>query len=151
MSNTPHRTTDYQKSRCYKWEDRHVAPLDQSKVPFSNIQAVVDHIWADLGYQYPPKVRPMPKQKAAQGDATRLTVRFPEDRSTPTWVIIHELAHSLTSTIDEGSALHGPDFVGVYMYLLDRFIPGANLVMLMTTAKMMKVNFNIMAKPAIVD
>lgn len=93
----------------------------------------------------------MPLQKAAQGDATRLTVRFREDRSTPTWVIIHELAHSLTTDLELGSALHGPDFVGVYMRLLDRFIPGANLVMLMTTAKAMKLDFNIMAKHAIGD
>lgn len=147
-----HHGRDYQKSKCYRWEDTHVAKLDSSRVAFENIQPVVDHVWSELGLKYPPRVREMSLQKtSALGDATRLTIRFKPNALVPTWVILHELAHSLTATVDDGSDGHGADFVGVYMRLLDKFIPGANLPMLMATANMMKVKFNVMARYAITD
>ena len=143
------RLRDYQKSRVYKWEDTHVDPLDKSRVEFKNIQAIVDYIWGELGLLFPPKVKAISPQSNYLGYATRLNVKFHENKTTPTWIIIHELAHSLTSTVDGDSDRHGPNFVGVYMKLLDKFIPGANLIMLMTTAKLSKVDFDVSAPYAI--
>ena len=48
----------------------------------------------------------------------------------PTWVLLHELAHAMTSTAEGASAGHGPLFVGMYLGLLVRHarMPEAELV-----------------------
>jgi hypothetical protein len=142
---------DYQKSKLYKWEQTHVNPVDTAYVPFDNIQNVVNHIWKEMGLEYPPRVKPMPKQVTKwAGDANRLVIRFPE-HGAKTVTIIHELAHSMTADLDGASMQHGPGFVGVYMRLLDKFIPGLNLLVLMHTANEMGVKFNILQTPTILD
>lgn len=150
---TPHgNLRDYQQSRLYRWESGFLGPRDQSKVPFDNIQNIVNHIWEGEGLSYPPKVKPIPKQKtSAMGDACRLSIRFHEGKTVPTWVIIHEVAHSMTSSIEGKSAKHGPLFVGVYIKLLAKYLPGMNQFVLMHTAKEAKVDFDIMATPVFLD
>ncbi len=142
---------DFQRHKVYAWEASHVNGMDRARVPFSNIQAVVDHVWSDMGLLYPPRVRAMPKQKTtAAGDANRLSVRFHEHGAT-TITILHELAHSMTMDVEGAGFMHGPGFVGVYMKLLDKYIPAANLPMLMHTANISKVQFNILQGPTILD
>ena len=38
----------------------------------------------------------------------------------PSWVVLHENAHAMTSTHDGGSDGHGPAFVGIYVSLVVR-------------------------------
>ena len=105
--------------RLYAWEDRVVAPRDASLVPFGQLQGLVDHVWAAEGLRFPPRVRPLPRQaRRTLARATRLAIEAPAE--LPSWVLLHELAHAMTSTAEGGSAGHGPAFVGLYLRLLAR-------------------------------
>ena len=94
--------------RLYAWEDAVVGPRDRSRVPFAQLQALVDHVWAGEGLRFPPRIRPLPRQ------ARRTVARA-------TWVLLHEIAHALTSTAEEESDGHGPAFTGMYLRLLERY------------------------------
>jgi hypothetical protein len=48
------------------------------------------------------------------------------------------------------SSPHGPEFVGIYMRLLEKYM-GLNLLVLMATANNSKVDFNVMAVPTVLD
>ena len=112
---------DRQRARVYAWEDRVIAPCDPSRVPFAAAQGMVDAIWSEMGLLYPPRVEPLPAQASCRlADANRLRVRLPP--STPAWCLLHELAHSMTTTQDGHSDGHGPAFVGVYVRLLVRYL-----------------------------
>ena len=102
------RGRDCQRGRVYDWENRTIAPLDRSMVPFCHGQGIVEAIWTEMGLRYPPKVEPMPRQSTATlADATRLRIRLPE--KTPSWCILHELAHAMTATHNGRSDGHGPN------------------------------------------
>ena len=112
---------DGQRARLYAWEDTVVAPRDPSLLAFAQAQRMVDAIWSEMGLRYPPKVEPLPTQATVlQADATRLTLRLP--KQVPSWILLHELAHAMTSTHDGGSDGHGPLFVGLYVDLLVRYL-----------------------------
>ena len=53
-------------------------------------------------------------------DANRLRIRLPP--RTPSWCLLHELAHAMTSTQDGQSDGHGPGFMGIYVALLARYL-----------------------------
>jgi hypothetical protein len=75
---------------------------------------MVDAIWAEMGLLYPPKVEPLPKQaKATVATATRLCIRLPD--RLPSWCLLHEIAHAMTTTVDGQSDGHGAAFMGVYL------------------------------------
>lgn len=112
---------DGQRARVYAWEDRAIAPLDPSLVPFGAAQGMVDAIWSELGLAWPPRVEALPPQATTRmADASRLAVRLPA--RVPSWCLLHELAHALTSTHDGRSDGHGPLFVGIYADLLVRYL-----------------------------
>jgi len=105
--------------RLYTWEDRVVAPRDRSLVPFAQLQALVDHVWAAEGLRFPPRARPLPKQaRRTVARATRLAIEAPPE--LPSWVLLHELAHAMTSTAEGHNDGHGARFVGLYLRLLAR-------------------------------
>jgi hypothetical protein len=110
---------DPQARRLYAWEDAVVAPLDRSLVPFERLQALVDHLWAEEGLRWPPRIRRLPGQaRRTVARATRTAIEAPAE--LPSWVLLHEVAHALTTDVDGNSAGHGPDFVAVYLRLLVR-------------------------------
>lgn len=106
-------------NRLYAWEDRVVGALDHSVVPFANMQALVDHVWASEGLRWPPRMRPRRATRVTLATGSRLAIEAPE--SLPSWILLHEVAHAMTSTADGRGAGHGPDFVGVYLNLLERY------------------------------
>jgi hypothetical protein len=123
------RATDRQRDRVYAWEDVFVAACDQSRIAFSIAQGVINAIWSELGLRYPPKVERLPRQaRRLQADGSRLRLRLPE--TIPSWLLMHELAHALSSTADGSSDGHGPDFMGLYVQLLTRYLrfPTAELI-----------------------
>jgi hypothetical protein len=82
---------------------------------------MVDAIWADMGLQFPPEVEPLPSQSSATlASATRLAVYLPTQ--IPSWCLLHELAHAMTSDVDGSSDGHGPIFMGVYLKLIARYL-----------------------------
>jgi hypothetical protein len=112
---------DRQRRRVYAWEGRVVAPCDPTILLFPDAQAVVDAIWSDMGLRYPPAVGPLPRQASATiARADRLSILLAE--RTPSWCVLHELAHAMTSHADGRSDGHGPLFVGVYVRLIVRYL-----------------------------
>ena len=82
---------------------------------------MVDAIWSDMGLRYPPAVEPLPRQATATlASANRLSVRLPE--LTPSWCLLHELAHAMSTTAEGRSDGHGAVFMGVYVRLLARYL-----------------------------
>ena len=112
---------DHQRGRVYAWEERFVAPRDPSLIVFALAQGVVDAIWADMGLRFPPKIGHLPRQaRITVADATRLLIRLADP--TPSWCLLHELAHAMSSTHDGESDGHGPRFMGLYAQMLIRYL-----------------------------
>lgn len=140
---------DYQREKVYAWENEVVGPRDPfPPVAFDNAQTIVSAIWMAKGLIGPPRVEPLPTQtRKAMAKGSRVQILLPP--SVPHWVLIHEIAHAMTSTI-ETSALHGPDFVGVYMDLLETFLKVPK-PLLWYTAQKAGIDFNPFAQPSFVD
>ena len=112
---------DRQRTKVYAWEERFVAPRDTSSIAFAQAQGMVDAIWAEMGLRFPPKVEPLPRQaRSTVADANRLSIRLAD--VSPSWWLLHELAHAMTSTYDGQSDGHGPKFMGLYAQLLTRYL-----------------------------
>ena len=136
---------DRQRARLYAWEDTAVAPRDPSLVAFAQAQGMVDAIWSEMDLRYPPKVERLPTQATARhADATRLILRLPEQ--LPSWILLHELAHAMTSTHDGGSDGHGPLFVGLYVDLLIRYLR-LDRTVLLDSLERTRITINLTAKP----
>ena len=115
--------------KLYAWEDRVVAPLDRSRVPHAQMQALVDHVWQAEGLRWPPRMARLPTQaRRTVARATRTRIEAPAE--LPSWVLLHEIAHAMTMDVEGYGAGHGADFVGVYVALLVRHarLDHANLV-----------------------
>lgn len=110
--------TSRRDQRLYAWENAVVGPCDQSLVPFAQMQAIVDFVWTEEGLRWPPRVRPLRGARTTMASGSRVAIHAPG--SLPTWVLLHEIAHAMTSTVEGQGAGHGPDFVGVYLRLLVR-------------------------------
>jgi hypothetical protein len=138
-------TRDHQKQRLYAWENAVIAPLSRGAVPFDQAQAFVDGIWLAHGWSYPPQVSLLPKQ-ATRKWATGCRAEIRIKPTTPDWVILHELAHTLTSDEEGKHDGHGAEFVGVYIKLLERVL---NIPTLMTmyTLRQAKISYNLAAIP----
>jgi hypothetical protein len=105
----------------YAWENRTVAPYDPTSLPFPAAQAVVNAIWSDMGLRYPPAVAPLSRQATATvARANRLSIQLADQ--TPSWCVLHELAHAMTSQADGRSDGHGPLFMGMYHQLIVRYL-----------------------------
>ena len=82
---------DRQRSKVYAWEERFIAPRDQSSIAFAQAQGMVDAIWTEMGLLFPPKVEPLPRQaRSTVADANRLSIRLAD--ASPSWWLLHELA-----------------------------------------------------------
>ena len=82
---------------------------------------MVDAIWSEMGLRYPPEVQRLPSQASAtMASATRLALKLPNE--TPSWCLLHELAHAMSATHDGHSDGHGPTFIGLYVQLLVRYL-----------------------------
>jgi hypothetical protein len=136
---------DFQKQRVYDWENGVIRPISSRNILFKDAQAFVDGVFLKHGWLYPPKVSLIPKQATkvlATGSRSELRLR----PVTPAWIILHELAHTLTSTIDGNIDKHGPDFVGVYIKLLESVLD-IPVPMTMFTLTKSNIKFNLGAKP----
>jgi hypothetical protein len=142
MSNR-HNNCDYQRSRVYDWEARHVHPKDTGTIPFEQAQSIVDYVWARAGLSYPPRVRELARNaRHTAANANRLTINIPASGISST-VLLHEIAHSTTTdAAGEEHHGHGPRFAGVYMRLLCDLIPTFSLDALMASARHAGVEFN---------
>ena len=98
-----------------------VAPRDRSFIPFAAAQGMVDAIWSEMGLRYPPAVEPLPRHATATlASADRLTLLLPD--RTPSWCLLHEIAHAMSTSVDGRSDGHGAIFMGLYVGLLVRYL-----------------------------
>ena len=112
---------DRQRGKVYAWEERFVAPHDPSTIVIAQAHGMVDVIWIEMGLSFPPKVEPLPRQaRSTLADANRITIRLPD--TCPSWWLLHELAHSMTSSHDGRSDGHRAKFMGLYAQLLTRYL-----------------------------
>jgi hypothetical protein len=126
-----------------------VAPCDPTVLSFPEAQAVVDAIWSDMGLRYPPAVAPLSRQaRLTIARADRLSILL-ADR-TPSWCVLHELAHAMTSHADGRSDGHGALFMGVYFQLIVRYLR-LNPQMLINSLRDAKVEAIPDARPVFVD
>jgi len=141
---------DYQRSKVYAWEKQYVSPFDHSKVNLYTAKSIVDYIWQGENLKFPPRVLPIADQSKKTGQANRSFIWL--QPSVPTWVVIHEVAHSMNSTNDGDTVgdHHGPDYVGIYMKLLTKYL-GLSLPVLMFTARKDNLDFNLAAQPLFLD
>ena len=139
---------DRQRNKVYTWEEQFVVPRDPSLIE-SPSTGHVDAIWAEMGLRFPPKVEPLPVQaRSTVADASRLSIRLAG--SSPSWCLLHELAHAMTSTHDGHSDGHGPTFMGLYAQLLIRYlrVPGDTLSRSLQAAG---IEADMQAKPVFID
>jgi hypothetical protein len=140
---------DRQRSKVYAWEELFITPRDPSSIEFGRAQGMVDAIWAEMGLRFPPKVEPLPVQaRSTLADASRLLIRLAD--SSPSWCLLHELAHAMTSTHDGHSDGHGPTFMGLYAQLLIRYlrVPADKLFQSLDAAG---IAVDMQAKPVFID
>lgn len=140
---------DGQRGKVYEWEESFVAPRDGSRIAYQQAQGIVDAIWAEMGLLYPPKVQPLPRQaRSILADGSRLSIRLPD--ISPSWWLLHELAHAMTSTHDGQSDGHGRIFVGVYAQLLAHYlrVPPEILLRSLDGAG---IEFDARAQPVFID
>ena len=64
------------------------------------------------------QTRLLGQARATVARATRLSIEAPPE--LPSWVLLHELAHAMTGTVEGENDGHGPRFVGLYLRLLVR-------------------------------
>lgn len=148
---------DFQKSKVYRWERKHVAPFDKGAViSFDAVKMMVAGIWMAEGLINPPIIVPKDvRNTTAWAKADRSKMWVPEE-GLPRWVVLHELAHCLNSqavNLDGNADLgdrHGANFVGIYMKLLVKYLNAA-MPLLMFTAQKDGVAFNIGAQVAFKD
>ena len=67
-----------------------------------------------------------------------------------TWVVLHELAHSMTSTFEGHSVGHRAPWLGIYMRLIERYL-GIPMLVLTSTAGRAGLDFDITAAPVFLD
>ena len=110
---------------------------------------MVDAIWLDLGLRYPPVVASLPRQaRSTIARADRLSILLPD--LTPSWCLLHELAHAMTSHADGRSDGHGPLFMGIYTQLLARYLR-LDRQMLISSLRDARIEILRDARPVFVD
>jgi len=130
---------DYQRKRVYRWEDAVVGPRCSAMVPFAAGQTYVNGVWLAQGWLKPPRVVPIStRQRKHLARASHGQIELPVN--VPGWVVLHELAHSLT---DDG---HGPNFMGMYIDLLER-VEGLSRLLTMYSLKQARIDFNLGVQP----
>lgn len=122
------RERDFQRKRLYKWE-REVPMNEQVRLPISleQCRTLVEKVYEDYGIEA-PKVTDGRGCRTARGSLRE--VKLPEWARTP-WTVLHECAHGLVEKCHPWAPGHGPEFVRVYVTLLDQYydVPATALVL----------------------
>jgi hypothetical protein len=102
-----------------------------------------------MGLRYPPAVARLPRQaRSTIARADRLSILLAD--LTPSWCLLHELAHAMTSHADGRSDGHGPQFIGIYVQLLARYLR-LDRPMLIDSLRDAKIEILGDARPVFVD
>lgn len=133
---------DFQRERVYRWQRN----FPQGKwLKFEDIPEYVNRVWMLEGLEHPPLVYELHPNDRHGGKGNRMGLWFPKHGACKR-TVLHEIAHSMTGNIEGTTDRHGPQFVGVFIKLLDRHmcIPSTAL---WYKAEVDKVKFDMFAKP----
>jgi hypothetical protein len=134
-----------QQNRVYSWERRYIAHKDTTLVPYDMAEPIISYVWENEGLKYPPLLKPLDKRnKRVIACANRTEIFLPE--RVETWIILHELSHSMTCEFDGLSNLHGALFLGIYMGLLNRYLK-IEYKYMTDSADSMGLKFKLDARP----
>lgn len=140
--------------QIYAWENAVIAPLDRSWVDLRTARAIVDHVWSERGLSHPPRVE---GAKIGGGYADRMCITL-SDKGVPTWVVLHELAHSMDFSLEisvgmyadrpDGETLtgstHDANWTGIYLDLMNDFMPSSfNKLWLMKTLTERRLDYSL--------
>lgn len=140
---------DVQRQKVYRWEDSFVGKRDRSRLTVAQAAAMVPHIWRDMGLEHPPRVEAVAAHATRQqGAANRTSILFRD--GAPSFVLLHELAHSMTCDVDGTSERHGPVYVGVYLTLLERYMR-IDRTEALASLKAAGIKVDVNARPTILD
>lgn len=107
---------DYQRSKVYAWEDKHVrSGRSQEKLTLDQCRELAAEMYGSR-----VKVlagRDTDARATAHLDKSRATISLPKWARTPS-TIAHEIAHWLTHRYNPSLPHHGGYFVGFYIELL---------------------------------
>lgn len=136
----------------YRWETDVLAPVDRSRVDLATARGIVSHVWSVRGLSAPPLVE---EKRIGGAYANRQTITI-SDRGVATWVVLHEMAHSMDQSIEvsmgfyedrpageslEGSC-HDENWLGIYLDLLNDFMPPSfNKLYMMKTLHDRRIQF----------
>ena len=126
-----------------------MAPRDRTTIEFAAAQSMVDAIWLDMELRYPPAVERLSRRATATiASANRLSLCLPD--RLPAWCLLHEIAHSMSTTDDGRSDGHGPVFMGLHVRLLVRYLRLGEACLL---ASLQEAGINITsdARPVFLD
>lgn len=138
------RARDNQRSRVYAAENS-VFTFGQT-IPDALLQATLND-WLDrrpIRSRFGPRRITIERGKGAARayGAHRITVGV---RCRNEWLLCHELAHCLTPG---AYAAHGPEYCGIYLFLVDLFIGPAKAAELRAAFRTRRVKWNNKAIPA---
>ena len=131
---------DYQQQTVYAWENAILPKRTTARMPFDRAQLFVDGVWLSLGKLGPPRVEKISARcHTVFARGCRPYIEIPDN--CPAWVVLHELAHSLTMDHDGSGDAHGRQFVAAYMRLLDKVL-NIPLCLLIYSANIHGVQFD---------
>jgi hypothetical protein len=112
---------DSQKSKVYAWEKALLRRMGVHEDRPESVERMVFEMSRHLGIS-PPKVIIWPNTHRTGANANSVRIRF-FGTKTEKWLVAHELAHTYIRRKfgPRAYAGHGPQFVDVYIYLLERF------------------------------
>lgn len=118
---------DYQKTKVYRWERAVIreSGLENLKLTFDQSVALVEEIFFTYGKEAPEVIekRALKKFSYSYHDGS---IGLAKEWGNNKKVVIHEAAHSLLTLngFASGSVIspHGPEFVAVYVELLELFL-----------------------------
>jgi hypothetical protein len=135
---------DTQQDKLYAWERRFIAPKDINPIDITIVKGIVNYVWLQEGLKYPPLVGLLSEKAKHDGEGDRLEVNF--KRRTYTWIVLHELAHSMTSLHDGKTNGHGAYYVGMYAQLLSRYM-NIDLQFIKDTLDKYHIKYELDVKP----
>lgn len=119
----------------YRWELDNVDRYDRTCLQERQINAIVQHVWASYGLRNPPLVK---FRDAAWSSGRRSELTF--SRRVNTVTVLHEVCHAMDMSLEFEAGIrdertreyydedaHGPNWLGLYVNALDKFMPQPEL------------------------
>lgn len=118
------RIRDYQRQRVYDWESAIFSKLESTKLSLDRIRHICNKVSRHYHIRTPIVGDGRARSSAAWVSYIN-TVAFPR-WSRKEWIVLHEMSHCVHWNFcrdfkSKVHSSHGPMFVAIYMFLLNRY------------------------------